>query len=236
MNRHQGVRVVYDLSATPFFLSGSNGPEGTLFPWVMTDFSLMDAIECGIVKLPRVPIADNDAIWLNGGNDIALGGSGSDRLYGGTGMDELSGGSGHDRLYGASGEDVLRGGADSDRLYGGSERDSLSGGSGNDLLSGGTGHDILWGEAGRDTLYGGAGNDFLRGGSGLDILYGGSGADTFHFLPGEPSTSSGTRSAAPRRCANEAATHSLPPLPPAAIGRSDVPQSGRGGGTAGSPG
>jgi type III restriction enzyme len=28
-------------------------------PWTMSDFSLMDAIECGIVKLPRVPIADN---------------------------------------------------------------------------------------------------------------------------------------------------------------------------------
>ncbi|WP_201765580.1 hypothetical protein [Desulfotignum phosphitoxidans] len=26
--------------------------EGTLFPWTMCDFSLMDAIECGIVKLP----------------------------------------------------------------------------------------------------------------------------------------------------------------------------------------
>nr|WP_289993670.1 DEAD/DEAH box helicase family protein [Aquibium sp. ELW1220] len=61
LNRQQGVRVIYDLSATPFFLSGSNWPEGTLFPWVMTDFSLMDAIECGIVKLPRVPIADNRA-------------------------------------------------------------------------------------------------------------------------------------------------------------------------------
>ena len=61
LNRHQGVRAIYDLSATPFFLSGSNWPEGTLFPWVMTDFSLMDAIECGIVKVPRVPIADNRA-------------------------------------------------------------------------------------------------------------------------------------------------------------------------------
>lgn len=61
LNRHQGVKVVYDLSATPFFLTGSNWPEGTLFPWVMSDFSLMDAIECGIVKLPRVPIADNIA-------------------------------------------------------------------------------------------------------------------------------------------------------------------------------
>ncbi|WP_424830566.1 BPTD_3080 family restriction endonuclease [Ruegeria sp.] len=61
LNRQQSVKVVYDLSATPFFLSGSNWPEGTLFPWVMSDFSLMDAIECGIVKLPRVPISDNRA-------------------------------------------------------------------------------------------------------------------------------------------------------------------------------
>ncbi len=57
--RKLGVRVVYDLSATPFFLSGSGWIEGTLFPWVVSDFSLMDAIECGIVKLPRVPVADN---------------------------------------------------------------------------------------------------------------------------------------------------------------------------------
>jgi len=50
---------VFDLSATPFFLSGSGYLEGTLFPWTMSDFSLMDAIECGIVKLPRVPVAEN---------------------------------------------------------------------------------------------------------------------------------------------------------------------------------
>jgi type III restriction enzyme len=43
---------VVNLSATPFFLSGSGYVEGTLFPWTMCDFSLMDAIECGIVKLP----------------------------------------------------------------------------------------------------------------------------------------------------------------------------------------
>ena len=59
VNRKLGVSRVVDLSATPFFLSGSGYVEGTLFPWTVTDFSLMDAIECGIVKLPRVPIADN---------------------------------------------------------------------------------------------------------------------------------------------------------------------------------
>ncbi len=54
-----GVARVVDLSATPFFLQGSGYGEGTLFPWTVSDFSLMDAIECGIVKLPRVPISDN---------------------------------------------------------------------------------------------------------------------------------------------------------------------------------
>ncbi|MCX6872630.1 MAG: DEAD/DEAH box helicase family protein [Verrucomicrobia bacterium] len=59
VNRKLGVERVMDLSATPFFLSGSGYLEGTLFPWTMSDFSLMDAIECGIVKLPRVPVAQN---------------------------------------------------------------------------------------------------------------------------------------------------------------------------------
>ncbi|MCC6483724.1 MAG: DEAD/DEAH box helicase family protein [Armatimonadetes bacterium] len=54
-----GVKAIYDLSATPFFLRGSGYPEGMLFPWVVSDFSLVDAIESGIVKVPRVPVADD---------------------------------------------------------------------------------------------------------------------------------------------------------------------------------
>jgi type III restriction enzyme len=56
-----GVKRVYDLSATPFFISGSGYPEGYIFPWTVSDFSLMDAIESGIVKVPRIPI-DDDAV------------------------------------------------------------------------------------------------------------------------------------------------------------------------------
>lgn len=59
VKRKTGLPRVIDLSATPFFLRGSGYAEGTLFHWTMSDFSLMDAIECGIVKLPRVPVADN---------------------------------------------------------------------------------------------------------------------------------------------------------------------------------
>ena len=46
------------MSATPFFLNGSGYPPGELFNWVVSDFSLIEAIECGIVKIPRVPVAD----------------------------------------------------------------------------------------------------------------------------------------------------------------------------------
>jgi len=59
VNRKLGLGRIIDLSATPFFLRGSGYAEGTLYPWTMSDFSLMDAIECGIVKLPRVPVAEN---------------------------------------------------------------------------------------------------------------------------------------------------------------------------------
>ena len=74
-----GVRQVIDLSATPFFLRGSGYAEGSLFPWTVSDFSLMDAIECGIVKLPRVPVSDNIPgsdmpmfrnLWEHIGNDL----------------------------------------------------------------------------------------------------------------------------------------------------------------------
>src|ERR1700736_2318405 len=41
VNRKLGISRVIDLSATPFFLRGSGYAEGTLFPWTMSDFSLM---------------------------------------------------------------------------------------------------------------------------------------------------------------------------------------------------
>jgi type III restriction enzyme len=56
-----GIEAIYDLSATPFFLRGSGYGEGKLFPWVVSDFGLLDAIESGIVKVPRLPVVD-DAI------------------------------------------------------------------------------------------------------------------------------------------------------------------------------
>ena len=86
-----GVKAIYDLSATPFFLRGSGYPEGTLFPWVVSDFSLIDAIEAGIVKVPRVPVADDSMtgeqptyrdLWLRIREDLPTKGRKTDELGG----------------------------------------------------------------------------------------------------------------------------------------------------------
>ena len=53
-----GVKFCVDLSATPFYIKGSGHPEGEPFPWLVSDFSLVDAIESGIVKIPRLPVDD----------------------------------------------------------------------------------------------------------------------------------------------------------------------------------
>jgi type III restriction enzyme len=53
-----GVALCVDLSATPFYLKGSGHPEGRPFPWLVSDFGLVDAIESGIVKIPRLPVSD----------------------------------------------------------------------------------------------------------------------------------------------------------------------------------
>lgn len=84
-----GIKAVYDLSATPFFLRGSGYNEGTLFPWVVSDFSLIDAIESGIVKVPRVPVSDDAMegpsptyrdLWVNIKDKLPRKGRGTQKL------------------------------------------------------------------------------------------------------------------------------------------------------------
>ncbi len=58
LNQACGVRLAVDLSATPFYLTGSGYIEGSPFPWLVSDFGLVDAIESGIVKIPRLPVSD----------------------------------------------------------------------------------------------------------------------------------------------------------------------------------
>jgi type III restriction enzyme len=82
-----GVAFCVDLSATPFYLQGSGYPEGSPFPWIVSDFGLVDAIESGITKIPRLPAADNTGrpepqffkLWQHVTADLASG----ERLPGG---------------------------------------------------------------------------------------------------------------------------------------------------------
>ncbi len=53
------INNIYDLSATPYYLNGSGYEAYSLFPWVVSDFGLVDAIESGLVKIPFLPTYDN---------------------------------------------------------------------------------------------------------------------------------------------------------------------------------
>lgn len=53
------INLCLDLSATPYYISGSGREEGSPFEWIVSDFGLVDAIESGLVKVPRIPVDDN---------------------------------------------------------------------------------------------------------------------------------------------------------------------------------
>ena len=86
INAACGVRFCADLSATPFYLQGSGYQEGAPLPWLVSDFGLVDAIESGIVKIPRLPVASTGGgpepkyyrLWENITTDLPAG----DRLPG----------------------------------------------------------------------------------------------------------------------------------------------------------
>ncbi len=79
INKACGIRACIDLSATPFYLKGSGYPEGEPFPWIISDFGLVDAIESGITKIPRLPVSDTTGkpdpvyfrLWKNITSDLA---------------------------------------------------------------------------------------------------------------------------------------------------------------------
>lgn len=53
------LQNVYDLSATPYYLQGSGYTAYSLFPWVVSDFGLIEAMESGLVKIPFIPLEDD---------------------------------------------------------------------------------------------------------------------------------------------------------------------------------
>lgn len=57
-SRRRGINLCVDLSATPFYIQGSGNEVGQPFPWIVSDFGLLDAIESGLVKIPQLPSRD----------------------------------------------------------------------------------------------------------------------------------------------------------------------------------
>lgn len=54
----RGINFCLDLSATPYFLGRVGQDTNRPFPWVVSDFSLIDAIESGLVKIPQLAVRD----------------------------------------------------------------------------------------------------------------------------------------------------------------------------------
>jgi type III restriction enzyme len=58
INKLRGINFCVDLSATPYFLGRVGQDTNRPFPWVVSDFSLTDAIESGLVKIPQLAVRD----------------------------------------------------------------------------------------------------------------------------------------------------------------------------------
>lgn len=65
IHKTKGILRCFDLSATPFAPSGKKASEEALFPWIVSDFGLNDAIEAGLVKTPRVVVRDDGKVDKN---------------------------------------------------------------------------------------------------------------------------------------------------------------------------
>src|SRR5438874_160150 len=56
--KNRGINFCVDLSATPYYLARAGAETNRIFPWVVSDFGLTDAIESGLVKIPQLAVTD----------------------------------------------------------------------------------------------------------------------------------------------------------------------------------
>ena len=66
INKLRGINFCVDLSATPYFLGRVGQDTNRPFPWVVSDFSLTDAIESGLVKIPQLAVRDTTGAEIPG--------------------------------------------------------------------------------------------------------------------------------------------------------------------------
>lgn len=58
IGKYRGINLCLDLSATPYFIGRTGQEQNRPFPWIVSDFGLIDAIESGLVKIPQLAIRD----------------------------------------------------------------------------------------------------------------------------------------------------------------------------------
>jgi type III restriction enzyme len=60
------INFCVDLSATPYFLGRAGQDTNRIFPWVVSEFGLTDAIESGLVKIPQLSVRDTTGAAIPG--------------------------------------------------------------------------------------------------------------------------------------------------------------------------
>jgi type III restriction enzyme len=58
INKNRRINFCVDLSATPYYLARAGEDTNKVFPWVVSDFGLTEAIEAGLVKIPQLAHSD----------------------------------------------------------------------------------------------------------------------------------------------------------------------------------
>ena len=66
IHKHRGINQCVDLSATPYYLGRVGQDANRPFPWVVSDFGLVDAIESGLVKIPQLAVRDTSGSTVPG--------------------------------------------------------------------------------------------------------------------------------------------------------------------------
>lgn len=61
-----GINFCVDLSVTPYFLGRVGQATNRPFPWVVSEFGLIDAIESGLVKIPQLAVRDTTGAPIPG--------------------------------------------------------------------------------------------------------------------------------------------------------------------------
>ena len=66
VHKLRGINFCLDLSATPYFLGRVGQDTNRPFPWVVSDFGLIDAIESGLTKIPQLAVRDTTGAAIPG--------------------------------------------------------------------------------------------------------------------------------------------------------------------------